>query len=275
MMKTLKDHTIIYDSECPMCHLYTGAFVKHGFLEKNGRKAFCELSEEDLQQLDLSRSYNEIPLIDSKTGEITYGIESLFKVLAHRFPFLSILFGASWFKWLTNKAYSFVSYNRKVIIPGSQFEKTDSCAPTFNLKYRVAYLMFVWLITAWVLSKFSTLLIGVLPTSGFYRELFIAGGQMVVLGIATVFYDRSKLMYYLGNLITVSLMGALMLVPIILLNSFISTGIYVTLGYFGFVVLVMFIEHKRRLSILNLPSNTFSAIWVLYRLIILCLILAL
>ena len=39
-METLRDHTIIYDDECPMCNIYTRAFVKHGLLDKKGRKGF-------------------------------------------------------------------------------------------------------------------------------------------------------------------------------------------------------------------------------------------
>ncbi len=35
-MKTLHNHVIFYDADCPMCNLYTNAFVKTGMLDSNG-----------------------------------------------------------------------------------------------------------------------------------------------------------------------------------------------------------------------------------------------
>jgi len=36
-MKTLANHIILYDEECPMCFAYTKAFIKLDMLPKNGR----------------------------------------------------------------------------------------------------------------------------------------------------------------------------------------------------------------------------------------------
>ncbi|MCR9250349.1 MAG: hypothetical protein NXI20_07980 [bacterium] len=272
-MKTLKDHTIIYDHECPMCHVYTGAFVKYGLLEKDGRKSFGELDQQEKDQLDLSRSFNEIPLINTKSGEITYGIESLFKILVHRFPVFQGLFKWTVFRWFIQRLYSFISYNRKVIIPGSQFERSDSCAPTFNLKYRVLYLVFSWIVTAVILTQFSLLISPIVPSANIWREVAIAGGQMIVLGLIAFAFDPSKVMYYLGNLMTVSLMGALMLIPITTIGLVFDLSIWIHLGYFSLVVLAMFIEHKRRLKILELPALILSLSWVTYRAVVLLLII--
>ena len=46
-MKTLSDHTLIYDNDCPLCVGYTNAFLKIKMLDKNGRKAFGKLTEMD------------------------------------------------------------------------------------------------------------------------------------------------------------------------------------------------------------------------------------
>jgi len=43
-MKTLKNHTLIYDNECPMCTMYSKGFIHAGMLDENGREAFTELS---------------------------------------------------------------------------------------------------------------------------------------------------------------------------------------------------------------------------------------
>ena len=272
-MNMLKDHTIVYDHECPMCNIYTNAFVKHGFLDKSGRKGFNELTEKEWSQIDQSKSFNEIPLINTQTGEVTYGIESLFKILANRFPAFHTLFKLSWFRWMMQYFYSFISYNRKAIAPGSCFEKADSCAPSFNLNYRLAYLVFTWLITALILTSFAHTLTPIVPTASFSRELLIAGGQMVFLGSITLYFDRTKVVYYLGNLMTISLIGSLLLVPIIWISQLVNLHIGFLMTYFAAVVLFMIIEHKRRLKILELPMISLSTFWILYRLMVLLLII--
>jgi len=42
VMKTLKNHMILFDAECPMCRVYTHAFVKTGMLDHNGRSSYQE-----------------------------------------------------------------------------------------------------------------------------------------------------------------------------------------------------------------------------------------
>ncbi len=43
-MKTLKNYTLIYDDQCPMCNIYSKGFIKAGMLDENGREAFTDLS---------------------------------------------------------------------------------------------------------------------------------------------------------------------------------------------------------------------------------------
>ena len=47
--------TILYNDACPLCSWYTGAFVKTGLLDKEGRKAFSTASPELLQCIDRHR----------------------------------------------------------------------------------------------------------------------------------------------------------------------------------------------------------------------------
>ena len=54
--------TIIYDGSFPLCAAYSKSFVKIGLIEKEGRKDFSNLSTVLLQQIDIKRSLNEIPL---------------------------------------------------------------------------------------------------------------------------------------------------------------------------------------------------------------------
>lgn len=71
---------------------------------------------------------------------------------------------------------------------------------------------------------------------------------------------------------TVSLAGALLLTPILILNQFINIPQITILIWFAFVVLFMFMEHSRRIKILRLPT-ILSYTWVIYRVIVLLVIL--
>src|SRR5258708_4527194 len=93
VMKKLANHTLIYDSECPMCDLYTKGFVKAGMLDGNGRVEYgCARVP---ASFDNQRARDEIALVDYENGTVTYGIDSLFKVIGHSFPLLKPLFALS------------------------------------------------------------------------------------------------------------------------------------------------------------------------------------
>jgi hypothetical protein len=71
----------------------------------------------------------------------------------------------------------------------------------------------------------------------------------------------------------VSLMGALLLLPLLLLAAIIPLPALVCAAWFFLVVAFMLYEHSRRCRLLGLgylPSIT----WVLYRLLVLALLLA-
>jgi len=76
----------------------------------------------------------------------------------------------------------------------------------------------------------------------------------------------------MGNLITVSLMGSLLLLPILLLSGFIAIPQMIILGWFLLAAAIMFIEHYRRIKLLGLPRYLCFT-WVLYRVIALGIIL--
>lgn len=144
---------ILFDAECPMCSVYTKAFVATGILRDNGRIAYQQTTAETCPMVDRQRAVNEIALINQTTGEVTYGIESLFIVFGTAFPVLKPLFTFSPFIWLMRKIYAFISYNRRVIIPAPATD-TYAFQPTFKLNYRIAYLFFTWTITAYILTVY-------------------------------------------------------------------------------------------------------------------------
>ncbi len=80
-----------------------------------------------------------------------------------------------------------------------------------------------------------------------------------------------KLDYYY-NMLLVSLTGAVLLFPLLILNYYSDHRDTFNIIYFFTVVLLMFFDHKRRVAKLNLPT-IISYTWVLYRIIILIFIL--
>ena len=271
-MKTLENQTLLYDEDCPLCSLYTTGFVKSGMLDQNGRKSYCQLSEEEQNFVDLKRAPNEIALINNKTKTVTYGIDSLIKVVGFSFPLIEKIATLKPIHFILKKMYSFVSYNRKVIIPGNAVEENKlQCTPDFNYKYRFLFIGFALMVTSSILFGYANLIPG-LPKTSISREIIITLGQIVFQSLFLFQFDRQTIMNYAGNLMTVSLMGSLILSPVLLLSKFIPLTESIVLGWFGVTVLILFLEHFRRIKILKLPIYL-SYTWILYRIIALFFIL--
>jgi hypothetical protein len=271
-MKTLNNHLILFDAECPMCSLYTRAFVATGLIEANGRAAYQQqLTENACPMVDRQRAVNEIALIDRTTGEVTYGIQSLFKVFGVAMPFLKPLFSFTPFVWLMSKVYSFISYNRRVIIPASSTTHNFQLQPTFKLHYRLLYLFFTWLVTAYILTAYVHLMKGLLTQGYSAREYLICGGQLFFQGLIVDYIARDKKWDYQGNMMTISFAGALLLLIGLLAAHFFVLPPIIYAAYFMMVAGVMFLEHIRRTKLLGLDW-TLSLSWAFYRTIVLILI---
>ncbi len=257
-MKTLTNHTLIYDNECPMCNIYSKGFIKAGMLDESGREAFTELTIKNKNLINFKRAKNEIALVDHEKNEVMYGLDSLLLIIGNSFPMLGKIARMKPLYWFFKKLYSFVSYNRKQIIP-SKNNSEAACIPDFNLKYRLAYIAFVVFFSAFVLSIFSTKL-GLRLNQNYWRELMICLSQIVWQTIFLRTYLKDKIWSYLGNMMTVSLIGTLLLIPALFLNLNPISNII----YFGIVVSIMFLEHIRRCKILQLNYlPTLS--WMIFR----------
>jgi predicted DCC family thiol-disulfide oxidoreductase YuxK len=271
-MRTLNNHTLLYDEDCPVCNIYTSGFIKARMLDNQGRKPFVTITTEEENYIDLERAKNEIALVDNKNKKVYYGIDSLLKVIGNSFPWMEKVGNWKPINYFLKKLYKFISYNRKVIAPSKITNKNNiQCVPDFNVKYRVFYILFATLFTAIILFKYADL-ITLLPEANFSRELLLAVGQ---IGFQYLFIQKlsiQKQLKYIGNLVTVSIMGSLFLLPIFLLRQFIHINEYVILGWFGLTVNLMILEHYRRTSILELPKYL-TLTWILYRIIALIIIL--
>ncbi len=170
------------------------------------------------------------------------------------------------------KVYAFISYNRRVIIPPVKSDIQFKYQPSFKLNYRVAYLIFTWFFTGLILTHYAPLLFEIITPGWKYREYLICGGQIFSQGLIVLSFAKAKVWTYLGNLMTISFCGSILLLIPLALNKWLNIGSAFFEIYFMMVAGLMFLEHIRRTKILQLgymPTIT----WVMYRLILLLLIL--
>jgi predicted DCC family thiol-disulfide oxidoreductase YuxK len=271
-MKTLHNHIILYDAECPMCNLYTSAFVRNGLLDN--REAYQQYSGATCPNLDWQRAVNEIALVNQATGEVTYGVDSLLKVCENAVPFLGPLFRWKPFLWLANSAYAFISYNRRVIVPVPVSESRFVYQPSFNMKYRIAWLVFAWLVTSCILGAYPWLAAGIHAKGAISQELAISAGHILCQASVIFLYRKNKTWDYLGNLMTISLAGALLFFVCTIICVWFNLGWLVSAWCFAPVVFLIFLEHLRRSKLLGI-GYLLTATWVLYRVIILIILLKL
>lgn len=271
-MKTLNNHTILYDEDCPLCNAYTSTFINTKMLDEEGRKPYCKISNHEREFVDIERAANEIALVDNENKEVIYGIDSLLKIIGFSFPLIEKIGNFAPVNFLLRKLYSFISYNRKVIMPSEKKEDPNlECSPSFNFKYRLLYIVLGLLITVVTLFKFSEL-IEILPASSYQREVFLAVGMVVSQLLFIIKKDYQTQINYIGNIITVSLFGCIGLFQLMLLHSIFPIPQSVILVGFTGTVALMFFEHKRRIQLLELPTYL-SWTWIGYRILVLLLIL--
>ncbi len=272
-MPTLKNHTLLYDTCCPLCAAYSKGFIKAGMLDETGRLSYEEGIQKYSEHIDMNRSRNEIALVNTADGSVTYGMESMVHIITHKFKFLTPVLNNVAVLYLLKKIYSFISYNRKVIATSTNYT-SQLCVPDFNLKYRLLYLLVSGVFTSTVLLNYSFLLKGLVPQSNLVREYCICFGQLIFQGsiLIAIKTKKENLFDYLGNMMTVSLIGGLLLLPALIIGHYAVLSSIIYLAYFFAVVLCMFIQHQKRVKNIHGPV-WLSYTWVLYRCLVLLIIL--
>lgn len=270
----LPDHIMYYDRDCAMCTWYTKAMVRHGILQRQGRQCYQQASADqeylphDAVPLDLDRARNEIALFDTKSGQVHYGLRSFLVLFSKQLPALAPLFGTPWTERLIRPLYRLVSYNRKVISPPRVFEEEGACTPDFKLGWRLAYLLIGSLITAMILAAYALKLPLAADSAGLARELTICLGQLLFQGLIVRSIRRERLWHYLGNIVTISMVGALGLLPVLLIDALFELPVAVIVGHFVVVLFLMLKEHVRRVKYLQLPW-WLTITWLGYRFVLL------
>lgn len=171
-----------------------------------------------------------------------------------------------------NPVHALISSNIQVILPIENREKNIVEQLPFHLGYRIVYLFFTWIIVSYILSRYATLMNGLLPEDHIYREYLVCGGQLFFQGVVISFVDQHKRWAYLGNMMTISFAGALLLLPALLIAQWFVLPTLFYAGWFLAVAGLMFLEHIRRSKLLKI-GWMLTISWVVYRLIVLLIIL--
>ena len=263
---------LLYDGDCPMCRVYSHAFVKAKMLEQKGIMSYDHASGEVRSTIDTDRARNEIALVNVKDQKVIYGVDSWFTIFTNSFPFLRSAEKFPPFYWFMKSLYLLISYNRRVIAPGKVLHRDGACDPDYNIIWRWIYIAVTSCIVGFILSNyFGGIVIYQNAQLGFYTEWLIATGQLVFQGVIVFFIRKDRLLHYFGQLMTISMIGSLLLIPVILLNRiFTALPSETYLLYFTFPVTIMLWQHIRRIKILELPSFL-TITWIGYRLLLLVL----
>jgi hypothetical protein len=269
-MNTLQNYKLLIDADCPMCRLYGNAFEAKGLIEKGTCSPYQTIDLSIANLVDMNRAKNEIAFVNTLNSEVVYGLDAFKLIITNSYPMLKPFSNLKILDCIGRRVYRFISTNRKVIVPAkiAVDAKVNNCNPALNVKYRLIYILFVALFSSLIIYHYSisiNLMMG--WESSIFRELIMCFGQ---IGWQSLFLHKilkDKRLDYLGNMMTVSLIGTILLLPMLFFN----TSPIVHLGYFMMVVFVMLLEHLRRCRILEIGFIP-TVSWVSYRLAFLLLI---
>lgn len=266
-MKTAQQ-VLIYDKDCPFCKWYTGMFVRTGLLAESGRKPYNEAIDDSSLLFDPLISRNKIALVDRRSGEVYYGIDSLLAVLGNRFRWIEVIGKFPPVHFALALLYSFVSYNRKVIAP-SRCNGACDCTPDRSYFWRIAFIIACgFLVNTATGLYFSIHLSQYFIGDPFYTDIIFFASQIAFQYMVFKLLKQRNFYDYAGQVSFVSALGALLLLFFHFgLNILHSMGIQTEMlapFCYGMVYLFMLYEHTRRIKLLEL-SGWLSISWILFR----------
>ncbi len=270
-MKTLENHTIIYDAECPLCNAYTQGFIKYKMLDINGRTAFQQFDFDNNTEIDKTKAANKIVLFNSETNEITYGLPSLIKIIGFNYPNLAKLANISVIHFVLSLLYSFISYNRKMIAP-SKITNENSGNPSINLPHRIAFIaccaILVHVIVTWYFQRFLLPFMHLrfnLPDVVLFLAQFPFQALVFYLFKQNNFYDYAGQLAFVSALAAFGLLIAGIAFKVLLYFHFDIQ--FLGIITYGAAFMFMFYEHLRRVKLYNW-SIWICVSWIVFRLLI-------
>jgi len=245
---------IIYDDNCPMCSAYTKAFVKTGFLDEEGRKNFNNVTPELIAKIDLRKSANEIPVIDTASGQVWYGIDAILELLQQKIPYAKAIGNIRLIKWPLIKLYKFISYNRRVIVASKRKNEIFDCTPSFNTQYRFLFMaIFLMFNTIMLFPLREFVLTKSIFASSAIAQLQAAHALLVFVNISIAAQlNKREGFEYLGQINMLALLVILLTIPLIIVNRYASSN-FSSLNnfYLGAVATFTVQEYVRRMKFID------------------------
>jgi len=245
---------LLYDDYCPLCTWYSNLFVKYRLLAPENRVAFSKAPVEILISIDIEKGKDEIPLFDTNTQKTLYGIDALLEILGQKSSFIKWVGNTKPVKWLLQKLYKFISYNRKVIVAKKCGSGSFDCSPGFNVSYRVLFMVLFFFFNSLMLYPLHNYLFGHLS---FYHLSFSQLQQAHLIFVATnciiaACLKQKPAIEYLGQINMLAVMTILLLLPLMIFTNFIKA-----LEWFNIlcmILLTVFIikEYFRRMRYTNI-----------------------
>ena len=252
----MKNKILVYDDNCPLCTWYSGLFVKYGFLHADGRKAFSTLDDNLLSKIDFDKSRNEIPLLDTSTGKVLYGIDALLEILDQKIPFIKATGNWAPLKWILKKTYKLISFNRKVIVAKKCGQGSIDCSPDDNYLYRFMFMAICLAFNTLMLYPFQNNLFSKLS---YYRldlyQLQIAHFAFVIINCTLAFsFSKAKGYEYLGQVNMLALSVILLLLPLMIMQYLFDSELLAT-AWLLVAAAYIFKEYLRRMEYAGVLST--------------------
>jgi predicted DCC family thiol-disulfide oxidoreductase YuxK len=253
----MKNKVLIYDDNCPLCTWYSSLFVNCGLLPTEGRKSFSTLESSLLKLIDLDKSRNEIPLLDTNSGKILYGIDALLEILGQRWGFIKTTGKIKLINWFLKKIYKLISYNRKVIVAKKCSTGGIDCSPDLNYRYRIVFMLTFLVFNSLMLFPLHTLLFS--PAFGSLlsiKQLQIAHVGLVLVNCLLAFnFSKTKAIEYLGQVNMLALITILLLIPLLLVHYWFGHAEWFSLIYLAATAIIIFKEYLRRMEYAAVLAN--------------------
>lgn len=253
----IDQYILVYDDKCPMCAAYTRLFVKTGILSNEGCQSFSTIDTGLFEKFDVERGKDEIPLVDTVSGKVYYGIDSLLEILNSKIPFIK---SAGQFKpvyWFLKKLYKFISFNRKVIVAVKCSKGQFDCSPEFNYKWRSVFLMFFLCFNtlslfpvqeyALVNSIFNDSSIGYIQL---IHALLVSSNIILALTMS-----KPRAFEYLGQVNMLATIAIFFLLILACFNRFMTANTIVNNLYLLALLVFILKEYKRRMKYIGTFDN--------------------
>lgn len=241
---------LIYDDACPLCRVYTKAFVNQGLLQPGQRCSFSDLDPAAMGYIDINRARHQIPFLNRKTGITLYGIDALLAILEKKFPWLIKVCNNKYLYQGLQQLYHFISYNRRVITATRQSPGSFDCAPDFNSFYRILFLCFGFLFNTAMLSIVQDCFM----KSSAFSNVSLAEIQFAHLALVAcnlfcaITMNKKAALEYLGQVNMLALITILLLLPWCIVYQFIHTDMTIWSNAWMLMLFIFIIkEYHRRM----------------------------